>query len=225
MAMDNDKLMKYALLAGGAYAVYWYVTNHGPNGAVYGVGGVSTGNVSYWDTWFGTAQPVGTVSGQTGQTQTVTPGTPPAGSTVVIPPASVADQNYQAVKAKILSAATGNALLVNGQMNADMWNFYFQQFAPAIPDFNAIFVAHGEDRNNMPYMTLDQFLTAIRVAGLPVALKAGVSGVGAIVPTQAQQSLPLSIPDGPGPRDNPNSQQDRGLSSVFGRGQKGGYIQ
>ena len=37
------------VVAGGGFALYWYLNNYGPNGAV------SAGSLSWWSQWFGTA--------------------------------------------------------------------------------------------------------------------------------------------------------------------------
>lgn len=52
--MGKSDLIKYAMIAGGAYLAYWYITNNGPQGAVYNAAGNKIAP-SYWDSWFGSA--------------------------------------------------------------------------------------------------------------------------------------------------------------------------
>lgn len=191
--MNKKDIILYASIAAGGYLAYWYVTNYGPLGAV------SAGAVSYWDTWFGSQSaaiaPPATTGLPASQITQQQPGLPPA-TTVNGTPVQTSQPlaGIALVKSKIQDASRNNNYLVNGQMNADMWYWYYQQFAPQLADFNSIFVAHGEDRNNMPVMTLDQFLSAIQSAGVSITPNAGLSGVGAIVQTGNVQSLPVSQP-------------------------------
>jgi hypothetical protein len=54
--MKQNNLITYGMIAVGAYAAYWYVTNYGPNGAVVDANGNPIpGAVSYWTSWFGTS--------------------------------------------------------------------------------------------------------------------------------------------------------------------------
>ena len=50
--MNKNDMIKYAAIAGGAYLVYWYLTNYNSTGAVS-----ATNPVSYWSSWFGAATP------------------------------------------------------------------------------------------------------------------------------------------------------------------------
>jgi hypothetical protein len=77
MSKENESssgMMTALILGGGALAVYWYLNNYGPNGAV------SASNPSYWQSWFGTvaapavtAAPIANTLGPVTQTQTPTP--------------------------------------------------------------------------------------------------------------------------------------------------------
>lgn len=67
-AMKKDDIFKWVLLIGGAVVGYWYVTNYGPNGAVFDSNGNAiAGAQSWWQTWFG-----GTVAVAGGTTATGT---------------------------------------------------------------------------------------------------------------------------------------------------------
>lgn len=84
--MKKDDWIMWLAIAGGAFAVYWYVTRNGPGGAVYDANGNAIpGALSYWDSWFGTA--VATAQPVTGTTATGT-ATAPA-STLVTAPVTV----------------------------------------------------------------------------------------------------------------------------------------
>ena len=52
--MGKSDLIKYGMIAAGAYAAYWYITSYGPQGAVNDANGNPIpGAVSYWSSWFG----------------------------------------------------------------------------------------------------------------------------------------------------------------------------
>jgi len=69
--MKKDDMVMWVAVAAGGFALYWYLTKYGPNGAVTdSSGNPIVGAVSYWDTWFGgvAAGTAGTVAGAATQT-------------------------------------------------------------------------------------------------------------------------------------------------------------
>lgn len=71
--MNKNNMMKYALIAGGAYLAYWWVTNYGPSGPVSDQSGNPIpGAVSYWASWFGGAA-TGAVTASSTSTSTALP--------------------------------------------------------------------------------------------------------------------------------------------------------
>ena len=161
MAKDNE-LMNIALIAGGGFAVYWYITNYGPNGAA------SAGNVSWWQTWFGTSTAAQVATG-TGTGTSTTPaasintsatGTTagtgnglPAGTTpkqTSTPAPSLSSQLQAAATAAGYAniVSSGNPANTPGQLNADEWNYFYEQVtgntAGVNPTtFNAAFFPNG----------------------------------------------------------------------------------
>jgi hypothetical protein len=73
--MKTDKIVTMLIVAGGGYALYWYLSNYGPNGPI-----ATAGGVSYWTTWFGAAAAPVT----TQQTQS-TPVTGPVNTISTVP--------------------------------------------------------------------------------------------------------------------------------------------
>lgn len=178
--MNKKDIILYASIAGGAYLVYWYVTNYGPMGAV------SAGAMSYWDSWFGqsaaTLLPVNQGTMPTGPSQQVTP---PVTSTTANP--------VNDLRSRLLAAASAGA---STMMNADQWNYYRNNIAPPAltpAQFGAAFPNMTADRG--PNMTVDQFLSAINAAGL--VGNAGMMGIGMgrgigdVIPVPSRPSVPM----------------------------------
>lgn len=196
--MNKNDYIKYAAIAGGAYLVYWYVTNYGPNGAV------SAGAESYWNTWFGVA----TVP--TGMNTAPVPTQQPAQATVIQPSAAVAvapTGNTQ-LRTAMLQASSGNTAITGGYAIPDVWSYYFQQVsgrAITSAQLSAMFPP-GANGTGAP-LTIDQFLAALPSQGL--------AGVGSIVSTPASNSLPSSMSFGGALRRGP------GMQGMGGRGFRG----
>jgi hypothetical protein len=82
--MKTKDLIMYAAIAGGAYALYWYINNYGPSGAVAVAGGPG----SYWASWFGTTATTPVVTAGTTTTSTSVDTTP--ATTTTTAPATTA---------------------------------------------------------------------------------------------------------------------------------------
>jgi hypothetical protein len=88
MAKDgggSGNIINIVLLVGGAAAAYWYITNYGPQGAVYGANGAATGAVSWWNTWFGTGTTTAAAALPPASTVPVTTPTQPIATAPIIP--------------------------------------------------------------------------------------------------------------------------------------------
>jgi hypothetical protein len=205
--MNKNDIIKYAAIAGGLYAVYWYLNNYGPTGAV------SAGSVSYWSSWFGgtaaapvVTQPTGPVNQPPAQpvvTQPTGPITAPT-NTGQAPKFS----KYAALREAILQAAgITDADAAQGRaLSADQWNYYQNIVNP--PALTG--TQFGQVVGTLPAsgygsrgsMTIDQFMTALQSSGV----FSGLSGVGDVVPSYSVPSVPMmsfggnafSQPFGPG---------------------------
>ncbi len=175
--MNKDQIIKYAAIAGGAYLVYWYLTNYGPSGHV------STGVQSYWDTWFGGAstqpQPGMTATGPVSQVPTQAVLTQPSSA-----PATQAELPTNAqLRTAIMNASSGNGAVSGGYATPDVWSYYFQSITGrtiSSSQLSAMFPP-GANGQGAP-LTLDQFLAALPSQGL--------AGVGSIVNVPATNSIP-----------------------------------
>lgn len=152
--MNKQDLMKWGLIAGGAYLAYWYVNNHGPNGPVFD----ATGNkisLSYWDGWFGTAPQPATVTQMPVQTQT----TLPQQSIPQTAPVVTAGPD---IRTLIATQSAGDANMASGTASAWQWNYYYKQNTVPLTDvqFNAAFPDPAQP------ITLDGFLAHIHGIGL-----------------------------------------------------------
>ena len=190
--MDKKNILTILGLGAGAYAVYWYLTNYGPHGAVNNAQGVKIAP-SYWDGWFG---------GLVAPTNAMAPMQPAVGGTVnQFPSVFVQPQLPAPAQAQVpltpsqIPAAGGGAAVVSvpslrdklavaaggtSGLNADQWNYYYNQLrgAPLTAEqFTAAFPGLT-DTDRGPAMTIDQFISAIRNAGL-----------GDIVPTLSMPSM------------------------------------
>jgi hypothetical protein len=192
----KDDTLKIILLIGGGIAAWWYLTNYGPNGAV------SAGNVSYWDTWFGTAAATATSSTPTSAdpnpgydywngtawvstagtsiaptnpapTTSTTSTTTTSGST----PTSVATCTAPMAPASS-TGATALISAANGQtqLTADDWNYYWSQIT-GITQTTDLFPCN----NRATLMSAQDYVNARAAAGLntvPSAASESVSGNG-----------------------------------------------
>lgn len=187
--MDKNKIITIAVIAGGGYLLYWYLTSYGPKGAVTGAG------QSYWDQWFsGAAAPAqsntATVLPAAG-TITAPVNTTPATSTAANPATQTDPANIVAQAAPMrdsLLAYVNSDMGTTGsgtQLNYDQWSYYIQRMTgktitPQL--FGAIL--GNSDRSTT--ITVDQFLAA-----LATALSSNPSGMGDIVPSPIRMSSGL----------------------------------
>lgn len=111
---DKSSLITALIVGAGGFAIYWYVTNYGPNGAV------SAGAVSWWNTWFGATAALPAPGPVQAGSGTPAPGTtttqPPAQSTP--PPAA----QTTAMTVQVVGAVTNDinnslkaTVMINGQ--------------------------------------------------------------------------------------------------------------
>lgn len=207
--MNKNDIIKYAAIAGGLYAVYWYLNNYGPTGAV------SAGSVSYWNSWFGTAaavaapaqpaQPTGPVNQPPAQpvlTQTNNPPPPPP------PPKFSA---YAQLREAIIQAAglNDNVVTQGYVMTADQWNYYQNIVNPPAltgAQFGQVINAlpAGANRNSL---SIDQFIAGLKASGVLT----GLSGLGEVMSTYSVPSVPMMSFGG------------NAFSSPFGGGFGGGF--
>ncbi len=181
--MNKDQIIKYAAIAGGAYLVYWYVTNYGPGGHV------STGVPSYWDTWFGGAS----TQPQPGMTTTNPASQASTTQAVVTQPSNTTASNSHLtaealptsaqLRQAILNASSGNGAVSGGYATPDVWSYYYQNIVGrpiSSAQLSAMFPP-GTNGQGAP-LTLDQFLSALPSQGL--------MGIGHIVNVPATNSIP-----------------------------------
>lgn len=194
MDMNKDDILKYVLIAGGAYAVYWYVTNNGPSGTVF-QNGVKVAP-SYWDSWFGATAaipaPVATTPIQNPLVPVAqAPGVPPPPPPPVQPAAPTL--NLAQLTTAVLSAANGNASTL---MNADQWNYYRNNIQPPAltPDQFGTLLSKLPGGVTRDSMTVDQFMNALYnsqvVPGLTGIYGMGM-GMGDVVPVASRPSIPM----------------------------------
>ena len=172
--MDKNQIIKYAAIAGGAYLAYWYVTSYGPGGHV------STGVLSYWDTWFGGTQPAAAPVQQAGTPQ-------PAPQAVVTQPSAAAPPVNAAVRQQILTASAGDPSISGGYAVPDVWSYWWQKVTGKTisgAQMLTMFPPTAGTTTGAP-LSLDQFLSKLPSAGL-----SGGIGVGSIVTTRTAPSIP-----------------------------------
>lgn len=228
--MNKNDIIKYVAIAGGAYALYWYLTNYGPGGAV------SAGSVSWWSTWFGgtvaapaTTTGSGTGSGAPAQTAAqklaaaqaacVSPNVWNNSTGICAPPAVTpppTGPTIAGLKAAILQLA-GAASTPGATFTIDQWNYY-QNIAnpPALTgsQFSQVVAAAmaqipGYVQSSY-YMTVDQFLAALQASGVYPGLSG--MGLGMVVPTnQGMGNVGNVVPVGSRP-----SIPTMGLGMSFG---------
>jgi len=129
---DKGNMMTLLLVAGGGLALYWYLTNYGPTGAV------SAGSVSWWNSWFGTGQAQPQPSAVTAPPTTILTSTPtpaPTPAPTALPPAAyvtvtgpVAADINNSLKATVMLQGYGQPVSLNvipanvGQGAGLIWN-------------------------------------------------------------------------------------------------------
>jgi hypothetical protein len=133
----GSEVMTVVLVAGGGLAVYWYITNYGPNGAV------SAGNASWWQTWFGGAPAQAAVPPATQPVMPLGPTNPtpinvPAVSALQIPTGfTVTADINNSVKGTVYingQPVTLNVILPNiGQATGVVWNVQGQDVTQQLP--------------------------------------------------------------------------------------------
>jgi hypothetical protein len=188
--MDKKEIIKYLAIAGGAYAVYWYITSYGPTGAR------AEGHPSYLDTWFGTnasntqlinqQAPTTLPSGYPNQPALNTaPGTQPVLTQPSAPPTALPPVDTSAVKQQILAATAGQ--IQGGYAIADVWSYFWQQVTGRTitpTQFGTAFPGLSDTNRGAP-MNLDQFLSKLSGAGI-----SWIVSLGAIVPSPSIPSIP-----------------------------------
>ena len=123
MGKDKSGLITALVIGGGAFALYWYLNNYGPNGAISAAGGLS-----WWQSWFGGAALPTTGATPTTSTTSTFPGmTSPAPTTaapaatqpVATQPASTAPAAFNVTVQGTVTPDINNSLKatvnVNGQ--------------------------------------------------------------------------------------------------------------
>lgn len=106
--MDKKSLIKYALIAGGAYLAYWYITNFGPNGAVTDQSGNTIpGAVSWWASWFGGTSTAPAITAAPSQTTTQTQTAAQIAAAQAALAAAQADSNARQLGTGIYAPAPG----------------------------------------------------------------------------------------------------------------------
>lgn len=198
--MNKDDMVKYLLIAGGAYAVYWYITSNGPYGPVYNAAGQKIAP-SYWDSWFGTATaPVATAPPPASTTLVpvatapgIAPGsaTPPAQQPAVSPSVSMAQ-----LRSALLQASGGDQTISTSSflLNADQWNYYRNNLQPPAltPDQFGRVIASLPAGVSRDSMNVDQFLSALSASGVVGMSGMGYGmGMGDVVPVMSRPSVPM----------------------------------
>jgi hypothetical protein len=144
--MKTKDIVTYALIAGGAYALYWYVTNYGPNGPV------SATNPSWWSTWFGGTAGTGTTAATTTTTTTGTTATTTTTNPgVTAAPTTIVDQGGVSTD-QLLAAAS---LPATGKLSASQWNWYYSKVSGVTQDKVSL-GDNGSPMDVFTYMTMRQ---------------------------------------------------------------------
>jgi hypothetical protein len=111
--MKKGDVITLLVIAVGGYLAYWWVTNNGPNGAVFNAQGQKV-NPSYWDAWFGAsaAHSAGVpVSSGSGTPVNTTIGSPPAAAFAIPTNVHASPDINSSIKGTIL--INGSATTVN----------------------------------------------------------------------------------------------------------------
>lgn len=152
MAQDSmGTILKWGLLAGGAYYLYQVFFN---------APAAAAAPVTLSDLSAAVPPPPASPT-----QSTVTPATPPV-STGGAPPVPV-----PTLASRLAGAAYGDANLVNGQMNAWQWNYYLVNVLRLTPLSDAQFGVAFPTPASL--LTPDQFAAAFQAAG-------GLSGLGRV---------------------------------------------
>lgn len=176
MNMKKDQMIKWGVIVGGGVLAYWYVTSYGPNGHV------STGVLSWWDTWFGAGTPAPAPAPSTNMIPQATPQSvvnqPAAGPVITAP------VNTQ-VKQQILAASGNDQAIKGGYAIPDVWSYYWQHVTgKTISPAQMVQMFPPTSTGSGAPLNLDQFLSALPAAGL------GNVGLGAIVSVGSAPSVP-----------------------------------
>jgi len=204
---DSGQMMKILMIAAGAYGIYWYLQNYGPNGWVASATLLAGGPGSYWNTYFGAATTTTTTTAATG---TATATGVPAATTAQ---AALVPQVVYGVTLKNTTRG-GNSLQVG-----DSW----QVTVLGPPNSSVVGAAqqNGNSLGSTGYGSTDSTGKLIlngtadpttvgswteqwSVGGTPVGsisftvtAASGVSGMGAIVPTSGVPGNAPSRPASP----------------------------
>ena len=215
--MNKNDILKYALIGGGAYALYWYVTNYGPQGSVNNAAGQKV-LPSYWDTWFGTtatttSSGAASGAGSGGGSGTLTPAqqlaaaqaacvspniwnnsTATCGPPVQVnkDPGTVANKfsTYSALREAILQAAgIPDTVATQGyMMSADQWNYYQNNVNTTLSAQQfGQVIASLPAGASRASLSIDQFIAALKASGV----LSGLSGLGDVVPSYSVPSIPM----------------------------------
>lgn len=152
--MDEEKLIKLALLGVGGYFLYMWYQQH------YGTTGVAT-----------TTTNTGTTTTTNTGTQTTTNTGTPAATTV-------SSATLNALATSLIGAAL---IAPTTQLNVDEWNYYLTHLYPSATVLDPIQAGLTRDANGgLPRnMTAMQYVTARAAVGLPVnASGGGLTGWG-----------------------------------------------
>lgn len=146
-------VLKWGLIAGGAYYLYQ---------ALYGSGTVAAAAAP--------STPAGTVTMP--DLAAAAAGVPPAPpAPPVVAPAPAASGAASQLAAELNAAAAGDANLVNGQMSAWQWRYYFNNVLQRTPVSDALFTAAFPDPAAL--LTADRYAAALLGNG-------GLSGLGRV---------------------------------------------
>lgn len=181
--MKEGDLIKLLVVAGGGLALYYYLNNYGPNGAIATVGGLS-----WWATWFGTSTGAttsttsgGTSSGTSSGTPTIPPSPITSVTSLSATPGSGVQTTYNGVLALTFPAVingTSQTLIVTSPTSG----------APT-----GVYTAQGQ--NILPLLSTAQLQTILAGAALPGSIGAGTSGtIAPPVTTPAPVQSGLVIP-------------------------------
>ena len=193
------------VLGAGAVALYWYLNNYGPNGAITNSAGQVIG-LSYWQTWFGGATTTTATTVATSTTPVTSVTTPANPTPITTPQQPVVSQPSTTVPvvatptnpiAATSSVDPATALITqsggnpNAQYNVDQWNYFSYQLGwPTLTPTQSGNVAAAAGGDNP--MSVSQYLTAMQSAGLPIGpvmfttqIVGGATGVSGIVQVPA----------------------------------------
>ena len=176
---DNTTML--LVIGAGAVALYWYLNNYGPNGAITNSAGQVIG-LSYWQTWFGGATtttattvatsttPVTSVTTPANPTPITTPQQPVVSQPSTTVPVTATPTNPIAATSSVdpatalITQSGGNP---NAQYNVDQWNYFSYQLGwPTLTPTQSGNVAAAAGGDNP--MSVSQYLTAMQSAGLPI---------------------------------------------------------